>query len=95
MISHVIFSLGANDAIIPEAGPALYACHVDLSDYGRNIAEMLDIIKRKFMHAHILVVAPPRTHGLKTRDDAVVLQYANLGKSVCSEKKVKHADMRD
>ena len=45
MISHVIFSLGANDSIIPEAGPAQYACHVDLPDYGRNMAEIIDLIK--------------------------------------------------
>ena len=69
MISHVILSLGANDSIIPEAGPAQYACHVDLPDYGRNMAELIDLIKSKFTSAKILVVALPRTHGVTTRDD--------------------------
>ena len=80
MISHVIFSLGANDSIIPEAGPALYACHVDLPDYGRNMVEIIELIRNRFPTAEILVVAPPKTHGMATRDDSVTQQYATLGK---------------
>ena len=45
MICHVIICLGANDAAIPEAGPAQAKQHVPLEEYKTNMSKLVGIIK--------------------------------------------------